>query len=253
MAANDFPDLIGGYEHRAHFGTLVGTAHPALDAHVCAAAGTRPFEHRREVSRAETDQRIVLVEGGHHDLADFSRRNRVAGAGTHDLEKQSFLDDHAFIDAAVRGCGFIRDQAEVCRGVALQHPDCARLHRFAQGRRQVFGTDDRFFQARNIDFQLVSFVNDQLKERGRADIAGNRQVGDRSDLHLGLPGAGRHHGAAQRDRTAFDHRTGRREVVCESVDHQIAGPKTCRVKAARGAPPVTRGAFRFVDRPRGYE
>mgnify|MGYP003335529628 CR=1 FL=1 len=40
VAAQDLAHLLGRDEHRAHLGRLVRAAHPALDAHVRAAAGT---------------------------------------------------------------------------------------------------------------------------------------------------------------------------------------------------------------------
>ena len=62
MAAHDLAHLPRRDEHGAHLGALVGAAHPALDAHVGAAAGARAGQHRRQIAGAEADQRIVLVE-----------------------------------------------------------------------------------------------------------------------------------------------------------------------------------------------
>ena len=42
----------------------------------------------------------------HHDLADLARRDRVAGAGTHDLDQHPFVDDQA-----LARLGFIGDRS----------------------------------------------------------------------------------------------------------------------------------------------
>jgi hypothetical protein len=57
--------------------------------------GEIPGRIGRKIAGAEADQRIVGREGGHHHLADFAPRHRVAGAGTHDLDDHAFVDDEA--------------------------------------------------------------------------------------------------------------------------------------------------------------
>ena len=59
VAPHDLGDLRRMHEHALHLGRLVGAAHPALDAHVGAAAGARARQHRRQVAGGEADQRIV--------------------------------------------------------------------------------------------------------------------------------------------------------------------------------------------------
>ena len=62
------------------------------------------------------DQRIVGVEGCHHDLADFAISNRIAGAGAHDLDNDVPVDHHApHVAISVRR--FVGDQPEVGGGV----------------------------------------------------------------------------------------------------------------------------------------
>ena len=56
-----------------HLGRLVGAAHPALDAHVGAAARAGSRQHRRQVAGGEADQRVVGVEAGDDHFADLAR------------------------------------------------------------------------------------------------------------------------------------------------------------------------------------
>ncbi|MNT56503.1 hypothetical protein D3C72_1938070 [compost metagenome] len=102
------------HKHAPHLGRLVGSAHPALDARVGAARGAGAGQHGRQVARAKADQRVVGVERGHHQLAHLALGHGVARAGAHDL------DDHAFVQhQALAGRGFVSDQAQIGRGVAL--------------------------------------------------------------------------------------------------------------------------------------
>jgi hypothetical protein len=102
------------HEHAAHLGGLVGPAHPALDAGVGAARGASAGQHGRQVASAKADERVVGVERGDDQLAHLALGHRVARAGAHDF------DDHAFIQhQAFAGRGFIGNQAQVGRGIAL--------------------------------------------------------------------------------------------------------------------------------------
>jgi hypothetical protein len=51
MAPGDFRDLLGPHEHALDLGGLVGAAHPALDAHIGAAAGAGAGQGGREVAK----------------------------------------------------------------------------------------------------------------------------------------------------------------------------------------------------------
>ena len=62
MALDDRRHLRRMHEHALDLRRLVGAAHPALDAHVGAAARRRAGQQRRQVAGAEADQRIVGVE-----------------------------------------------------------------------------------------------------------------------------------------------------------------------------------------------
>jgi hypothetical protein len=120
-------------------------------------------------------------------------------------------------------------------------------------RRQVFGADHGLLQAGYVALKLVALLDDQLEKRGSADERVDTEVAYRRYLHLGLADAGRHHGAAERQRPRLEHRAGGRKVVSEGVDHQVAGTKAAGVKAARGAPPVLALSLRIVNRSRRDE
>jgi hypothetical protein len=211
-------------------------------------AGARTRQYCGKVAGGEADQRIVLVEARDHHLAHLARRDRVAGAGAHDLEQQPFLQDHARRDLAARQQRLVGDQAEVGAAVHLRDRDADVLQRGAQHRRQVFRPDLRLFQRRDIGLELVRLLDDQLQERRRADVAGDAHPLDRRDLHLGLAGARRHHRAAERDRAGFEHRARRREVIGVAVEDDVALAEPSGVEAARGAPPVGARPFGVVDR-----
>ncbi len=83
----------------------------------------------------------------------------------------------------------------------------------------------RALQARDVGLQLVGLLDDELEERRRSHVAGDAQIADRRDLRLGLADAGRHDGAADRERAELHHRGGRREVISEGVGHAVAGAK----------------------------
>ena len=101
--------------------------------------GARARQHGGQVAGAEADQRIVGVEERRHDdFADLARRDRIAGAGPHDLDQHAFVDDEAFARL-----GLVGDRAEVGRRVGLVAGDAARGERIAQARRKRFGGHER--------------------------------------------------------------------------------------------------------------
>ena len=131
MALADLRHLAGMHEHALHFRGLVGAAHPALDPHIAAPARRATLHRRREVAGREPDHRIVRIERGDDDLADLALRDRIAGAGPHDLDQQGLVDDHPLFRFALVG-----DDAEIGGGVALQHRDPARGQFLPQRGRQ---------------------------------------------------------------------------------------------------------------------
>ena len=94
VAAQHLGDLVGMHEEAAHLGRLVRAPHPAPDAHVRAAAGARVGQHGRKIAGAESDQRVIAIEGRDDHFAHFAGRHRLAGPWPHYLENQRLLEDH---------------------------------------------------------------------------------------------------------------------------------------------------------------
>src|SRR5207244_7939905 len=67
-------------------------------------------------------------------------------------------------------------------------------------------------------------------------------------LLLGLADPTREDRAAQRVRAGFEHRAGRREMVRETVVHEIAPAKAGGEQRSREAPVIGGAALRLVDR-----
>ena len=113
-AFDDLVNLARVHKHAAHFGGLVSATQPAFDALVGTACGARAGQYGGQVAGAKTDQRVIRVQRGDHQFTDLAFGHGVAGAGAHDLDNHAFIKHHAFA-----GSGFIRDQTDVCGGVAL--------------------------------------------------------------------------------------------------------------------------------------
>jgi hypothetical protein len=70
MPPDDRRDLRRVHEHALDLRRLVGASQPALDALVGAPARRASGEGRREVSRAEANQRVIGIDEARHD--DFA-------------------------------------------------------------------------------------------------------------------------------------------------------------------------------------
>src|SRR5205085_7114395 len=101
--------------------------------------------------------------------------------------------------------------------------------------------------------QLVGFLDYELQERWRADVARGREIGDHARLHFRLPDAARDHRAAEVVQAGLEHAAGGRVVVGEAIEVDVARAKARGVERAAGAPEVGRLAFRAVDRLRRHE
>ena len=97
--------------------------------------------------------------------------------------------------------------------------------------------------------ELVGLFDDGAQIRRRAHVAIGTKLGDRVHLLLGLPGAAGEHGAAQCQRTGFEHRARRREVIRKAIVDEIAGTKARREQRAREPPVIGTAPLRLVDRP----
>src|SRR5690606_33072917 len=107
-------DLPGMHEHAPHLGGLVRAAHPALDAHIRAAAACGPRPGGRLVARAAADRRVVGIERRHHAFARLAFWQGLIRAAAHDIEYDVLVHGHAFARP-----GFIRHHAQVGAAVGL--------------------------------------------------------------------------------------------------------------------------------------
>ena len=124
------------HEHAAHLGGLIGAAHPALDAGIGAAGGALAGQIGGQVAGAKTDERIVGVERGDDQLADLAFGHGVSRAGAHDFY------DHAFVEyQSFTGRGFIGNQAQISRAIALIRVNPMVAHPRAQRGRKSFAAD----------------------------------------------------------------------------------------------------------------
>ena len=204
-------------------------------------------EHRGEIAGGEADQRVVGIERRHDQL----RRPRRCPPDR-SCARPNDLDQHALVDdQPVARARLVRDQAEVGGAVGLVGGDAALAEPVAQRRRHRLAAQRCLGERRQREAGLVGLF--------RAARAGSfgvfrhrpsaRSVGHRLQLQLGLAGAGRKDGAADRVRAAFHHRAGRREVIAEAVVDQVAGAKAGGEERSRHAPVVGTRTFGLVDRP----
>src|SRR4051812_42089447 len=95
MPLADLRHLLGADEHPLDLGGLVGAAHPALDPHIAASAGTPAGQRSGKIAKRETNPWMMRIERGDGYFADLPFRYRIAGAGPHHLDDQILVDHHA--------------------------------------------------------------------------------------------------------------------------------------------------------------
>ena len=126
------------------------------------------------------------------------------------------------------------------------------MPRASSASQRLFGNGsrgyERLHEARERNAHLVRLLENDPQKRRRPHVAVGSQLGHRLHLLLGLPGAGRKHGAAERVRARFQHRSRRREVVRKTVVDEIAAAKPGREQRSREAPIIGPAALRLVDR-----
>jgi len=87
MAASQIGDLFGMNEHSLDFCRLIGAAHPAAQADIAAAARRAFRQDGRQITGGKTDQGVVGIEGRDDNFTDLTRGDRIAGAGSNNLEQ----------------------------------------------------------------------------------------------------------------------------------------------------------------------
>ena len=217
MAGEHAVHLLGPDEHAAHLGCLVRAAHPALDAGVGAPAGAVSGVHGGHVPGCKAEERVVAVQGRHHDLAHLAVRHRVAGTGPDDLDDHALVQDHAF-----QRRGLVGDQTHIRRAVVLHHIDALTPDLLAERGEERAAADKRLGERGQGGAHLCGLVQHDLQEVGRAHEAYGAEMPDRLDLLFGLADAAGKHRAAQGLSRALHHEGAGREVVAEGVVHHIA-------------------------------
>ncbi len=82
-------------EHAANLRRLVGAPHPSLDACVGAAGGALTGQKGGQIARCEPYERIHGVQRSDDEFPDFAVGHRIAGARTHDLHNNAFVEYEA--------------------------------------------------------------------------------------------------------------------------------------------------------------
>src|SRR4029077_10492705 len=70
---------------------------------------------------------------------------------------------------------------------------------------------------------------------------------DQADWRVGIAGACRNHGAAERTRRRVEDEAAWRQVIAEGVEHDVAGPEADGEERTRAAPGIGKRAFGFED------
>ena len=117
------------HKHTSHFGGLVGAPHPAFDALIGSAGGTRPRQDGRQVARAKANQGVVRVQAGDDQLAHFAFRHRVTGTRTHNFNNDAFIQHQTLART-----GFVSNEAHIGSGIALVSIYALGGHPIAQAR-----------------------------------------------------------------------------------------------------------------------
>ena len=242
-AAGDVGYLARVHKHALDLGGLIGATHPAFDAGRRAAAGTMAGQHRRQVSGAETDQGVVRVERGHHQLAHLTFGHGISRAGAHDLDNHAFLQHQAFA-----GGRFVGHQPQVSSRIGLEHVDAMFLEPGGQAGRAGFTAHRSLGDAADIHLGLLGFLQQDAQEAGCAGVGVGLQIADRVQLLFGLACPCREHGAAHSMGSRLQDECARGHVVAEAVVHQLAFSEASRVQRTAGAPVIGAGPFGFVDR-----
>ena len=241
-ALDQLVHLAGMHEHAPHLGGLIGTTHPAFDALIGAPRGAVARQDGGEVAGAKTDEGVVGVQGGHHQLAHLAFGHGVTSARAHDFHDHALVQDQAFA-----GRGFVGDEANVGRGIALVSVHALGDEPVAQRRRASLATDQGLAQTGQGHAGFSSLLQNDFQKTGCAAITCGLQVQHGLQLLLGLPRATWKHAAPQSMRTAFHDGPGGCEVVAETVVNEFTRAKTGGVQGTRHPPVVAVTPFGLVN------
>jgi hypothetical protein len=124
------------------------------------------------------------------NLANLAWRNRVAGAGAHDLQDHALIDDHALKRPHRTGC-FVGDRADIGGAIALQALDAPVGIFLPQRGEQRPARDQSALDRGNVAANFGGLVEHDLEEIRGPDITGDPHIRRRIDLRLGIADAAR--------------------------------------------------------------
>ena len=153
------------------------------------------------------------------------------------------VDDHAFERRR-----FVGDDAEFGGGVALQDGDPAVCEVCAQRRRQRRAGDEATLDRGHVLARLLRRVEQDFEKIRRAGISGRLEMRDRLHLLLGVADAAGNDCAAERMRPRLENESAGRQVISESVVHDVARAKPGGKQRTRRIPPVLAVTLGLEDR-----
>ena len=232
-------------KHAFDFGGLVGASHPAFDTAIGAPTGRAAHGKGREVAGGKAHQRVSGVERRDQHFAHRPFGHGVAAAWGDDFQQNAFVDNQPCV-----GLGFVGNQAQICRGIALAHGNATGGKPITQAGWQSLAGHQSLAECGQGNAHAVSFFEDDFEEGRRAGVGGCADVAHRHHLLLGLPHAGWKHRTAQGACAAVQHKTARGKVVREGVMHHIPRPKTSGIQRTTQPPKIIAETLGFVNRPR---
>ena len=99
----------------------------------------------------------------------------------------------------------------------------------------------------------IGLVEDHLEKIRRTGIRRDSDIGRRTGLQLGLTDARRQHASPHRARAVFKHQARRRQVIAETILHDVALTNAAGVQEPAHAPPVGSLIAGLVNRAGGLK
>ena len=238
-------------EHALHLHQLIAASQPAPELGGAAAAGAGPVIHRREVARAEADERIGPVEEGDNNLAHLAGPQGLAGLGIGDLDDGPAGQVHAALRVALVGQAAAVGGAEA---LADGGPE-EGLHRGPQRVGQGLRSGEGHLQAEvlgGVQALLLGPLADLEEERGHPHKPGDAEVAEDLNLNFPVAHARGYQWAAQGPEGIVEHHPRRRHLVAEGVDAHVTAPEAGGEQGLLPAPALVQ-ALGVVDGARGAE
>ena len=234
----DHPLHLGGFsdatEHPGQARVTIGPGHP-----------------RRQVTGPEADERVVRTHQRDDDLPlPLTRSHRRPTVEVTHLD----VDTGSRHEPATSG-GLVADEPHLGRAVGHEHRRHALLQCRPQGVRQGLGGDECLAQlpALGREPQLVVAVDERLEIAGQTDVCRHAEIRDRVRLQVLVADTAGHDRRAGREAALLEHRPGRRQVVAEAVEDDVAGADPHSLEGRCPTPRVGTVELGLVERSRRLE